>query len=123
MNSPESNQTSRRQFLKTSTTAVVSGALAAPMIFTSTGRAASRGDTLRLGLIGCGGRGNGAIADALSSDSKTVLHAVADIYANRIESGLAAIRDAVKDDARVEVPAERRFVGLDAYEKLLHTGV
>ena len=123
MNPPESNHTSRRQFLKTSTAAVVTGALAAPMIFSSNSRGASQGDVLRLGLIGCGGRGNGAIADALSSDSRTVLHAMADIYGNRIEAGLEAIRGALKDDARIEVPSERRFVGLDAYQKVLQSGV
>src|SRR2546423_4064467 len=122
MNEPETYPTSRRQFLKTSGTAI-GGALTAPLIFNSTSRAASPGDTLKLGLIGCGGRGNGAIANAMSADSNMVLHAMADIQESKIESGLNEIRNAVKDTARISVPEERRFVGLDAYEKLLGSGV
>ncbi len=123
MSQPEPNQTSRREFLKTSSTAVISGAVAAPFILSSSARGASPGETLRLGLIGCGGRGNGAAANAMTAHSNTVLHAMADIQASRIEGGLSAIRDSMKDDARIEVPKERRFVGLDAYEKVLHSGV
>jgi len=123
MNDPEFNQTSRRQFIKTSTGAVLSGAFSAPLLLTSRARAASPGEILRVGLIGCGGRGNGAAADALSSDKNTVLHAMADIYGKNIEAGLNAIGDAVKDDKRIEVPSERRFVGLDAFEKVIRSGV
>src|SRR6266849_3112349 len=104
MSQPEPNQTSRREFLKTSSTAVISGAVAAPFILSSSARGASPGETLRLGLIGCGGRGNGAAANAMTADSNTVLHAMADIQASRIEGGLSAIRDSMKDDARIEVP-------------------
>ncbi len=123
MNELETTQTSRRHFLKTSSTAVVSGALASPFIFSSTGKGASPGDTLRVGLIGCGGRGNGAVADAMASDSNTVLHAMADIQASKIDAGLSALRGSLKDDSRIEVPPERRFVGLDAFEKVLASGV
>src|SRR5437868_13510020 len=122
MNQPESTQSSRRQFLKTSS-AAVSGALAAPLLFNSPGRAASSSDTLRVGLVGCGGRGNGAISNAMSSDSNLVLHAMADIQERKIEAGLSEIRNSLKDDARIAVPKERRFVGLDAYKQLLASGV
>jgi predicted dehydrogenase len=123
MNEPQSNQTSRRQFLKTSSTAAVTGALAGPLLFNLSTRGASPGETLRVGIVGCGGRGNGALADALSSDKNAMLHAMGDIEAHKIEGGLNAIRNAVKDDTRIEVPTERRFVGLDAYEKVLQSGV
>src|SRR5882762_8844240 len=123
MNTTDPNTTSRRQFLKTSTTAALTSTLAAPLIFTPKIRAASPGEILKVGLIGCGGRGNGAAADALYSDRNAVLHAMGDIYADKIESGLRSIRDAVKDEKRTDVPAERRFAGLDAFEKVLHSGV
>src|ERR1043166_1028955 len=123
MNRPEHMQNSRRHFLKTSSAAVVSGALAAPLIFTPGASAAGPGDTLKIGLIGCGGRGNGAVANALSSDSNTKLHAMADIDAGKIAAGVNSIRREVNDPARVDVPSERQFVGLDAFEKVLQSGV
>jgi len=124
MNQPDSNQTSRRQFLKASTAAAVSGALAAPFILNSKAAgAASPGEVLRIGLIGCGGRGSGAAADALAGDRNTILHAMADIDAHKLEGSLDSIQGQVKDDSRFEVPPERRFVGLDAYEKVLKSGV
>src|SRR5262245_12226324 len=113
------NQTSRRAFLKHSSATVLGGALASQFGFPAIVSAAANANKLRLGLIGCGGRGNGAAANALSSDSNTVLHAMADVYADKIESGLRVIRKEIKDDARLDVPAERRFVGLDAFERVI----
>jgi len=78
---------------------------------------------LRIGIVGCGGRGNGALADSLASDSNAVLHAMADLEPGKIDAGLNAIKNAVKDDTRIEVPPERRFVGLDAFEKVINSGV
>lgn len=121
MNQSEPTQTSRRQFLKTSTAAAVSGALAAPLVFTS--RAASPGEIIKIGLIGCGGRGSGAVADALASDPNTVLHAMGDVEAGKLEGSLSGIKNAVKDETRFDVPSERRFVGLDAFQKVLGSGV
>src|SRR6478736_975642 len=110
-NTPMPKQTSRREFLKTSTTAVVTGALAANVL--SPRRAfAVNSETMKVGLIGCGGRGNGAASDALTSDSNSVLYAMADIFPNKIEVGLGEIRNSIKDDTRIDVPPERRFVGL-----------
>ena len=117
------NQRSRREFLKNSSAAVLGGALVSELGFPAIISAAANARKFRLGLIGCGGRGNGAAANALSSDSNTVLHAMADVFPNKIESGLKEIRNAIKDDARIDVPAERRFVGLDAFEKVIHSGV
>ena len=59
-------QTSRRDFLKTS--AVVGGALMAPAILPSRSFAAGNTDTIKVGLIGCGGRGSGAATQALRAD-------------------------------------------------------
>src|SRR5215212_2247536 len=123
MNDPENHLTSRRQFIKSSTVAALTGTLGAPLILASKTKAASPGDTLKIGLIGCGGRGNGAVVDALSSDGNTVLHAMADIYAPRIDAGLRAVRDAIPGETRINVPPERRFVGLDAFQKVIDSGV
>jgi predicted dehydrogenase len=81
-------------------------------------------DTLRVGLIGCGGRGTGAAEQALKADKNVKLTAMADAFADRIETSLETLQKekaGVKD--KLDVPPERRFVGFDAYEKVLKSGV
>ena len=114
--------TSRREFLKTSTAAALGGAFVANLGFSGKGFAAD-GNTLKVGLIGCGGRGNGAAADALAADSNTVLYAMGDIDPAKIEVGLREVAKSVSDPSRIQVPAERRFVGLDACKKVIASGV
>src|SRR5256714_1022872 len=114
--------TSRRKFLKTSTAAALGGAFVANLGLSGKGFAAD-GNTLKVGLIGCGGRGNGAAADALAADSNTVLHAMGDSDRAKIEVGLREVAKSVSDPSRIQVPAERRFVGLDAYQKVIASGV
>ena len=87
MNSSDSPSTSRRQFIKTST-ATAAGFLAAPAILGTKSSAASPGDTLRVGLIGCGGRGSEAAMNAMRGDKNAVLTAMADIYEENIENKL-----------------------------------
>ena len=115
-------QPSRRTFLKTS--AVAGGALLSGFSIASSAHAAGD-DTLRLGVIGIGGRGSGACKDALKADKNVKLVAVADAFADQIENGLANIIQEFGDQAsvRVDVPPERQFVGFDAYQKLLDSGV
>jgi predicted dehydrogenase len=123
MNKHSDSSTSRRDFLKTSTAAVASGALASELAFPRIGKAAPNSDKLRIGLVGCGGRGTGAAANALAADSNMVLHAIGDIYTSQIDRSTKALRDAVKDDSRTTVTPDRQFVGLDAFEKVLKSGV
>ena len=123
MKDSDSPLTSRRDFLKSSSAAALAGTFAAPFILASSGKDISPGDTLRVGLIGCGGRGNGAAADALKADGSTVLYAMGDVFEARIEAGLKEIQKDFPDAARVQVPTERRFVGIDAFEKVLASGV
>jgi myo-inositol 2-dehydrogenase / D-chiro-inositol 1-dehydrogenase len=114
--------TSRRDFLKNSTAAAAVG-FAAPFILSteSRGAAISPGETLKVGLVGCGGRGTGAANQALSADSNVILTAVGDAFEDNLERGLNAVRKAQKDKVRVE--ADHHFVGLDAYEKVINSGV
>ncbi|MAF65557.1 MAG: dehydrogenase [Planctomycetes bacterium] len=102
----------RRAFLKQGSAA----ALAGPALLTDAARArdAARGDdTLRVALIGCGGRGRGAAGQALATDGPVKLVAMADAF----EDQLAAAHTVLSRQAgeRVDVPPERRFVGFDAY--------
>lgn len=109
----------RRHFLKNSTF-TVSGLLASSLVADAAGQAAS-GPTLRVGLIGCGGRGTGAARDALQADANVRLVAMGDAFADRIESSLEALQKTVGPKLAVE--PSRRFVGLDAYQKVIDSGV
>ena len=77
---------SRRQFLKTSGAAALGGALASPLAFTQRAAAYSSSDTLNVGLIGCGGRGTGAAAQALSTGEGVILTAMGDVFAHQLQS-------------------------------------
>jgi predicted dehydrogenase len=122
MNSVEPSQTSRREFLKTST-AAVGGVIAGPAILGTKSSAASPGDELRIGLIGCGGRGSEAAMNALRGDKNTTLHAIGDIYAEQIESKLGHMTHNEELGKRVKVEDKNRFVGLGAYQAVLDSGV
>ena len=104
---------SRRSFLQTSTALGV-GALA------STGNfawAAGSGE-IKLGLIGCGGRGSGAADQALSSGNKNItLWAMGDAHQDRLDGSYSNLSNKHAD--QVKVDDSRKFVGLDAYEKVL----
>lgn len=111
-----SNRTSRRSFLKT--TAATGGVLAA-----SLGARAYAGafEEVRVALIGCGGRGTGAAAQALSTSGPVKLVAMADAFRNRLDSSLERLKRAHPE--QVDVPEDRQFVGLDAYRKAIDAGV
>jgi myo-inositol 2-dehydrogenase/D-chiro-inositol 1-dehydrogenase len=122
-NDTNSNAPSRREFLKTT---AVAGAATAALFATGNYAYAQGSDQIKIGLIGCGGRGSGAALQALNADPGVVLVSVADVFQNHIDNSLAAIKDEAKDKAvasRVQVKAERQFVGLDAYKRLLDTDV
>jgi myo-inositol 2-dehydrogenase/D-chiro-inositol 1-dehydrogenase len=113
---------SRRQFLRTSS-AAVGAVIAAPAIITRSSAAVSPGDTLKVGLVGCGGRGSGAARDALMGDSDAIITAVADVFKNRIDASLANLKADKTVGERVKVEPSNCFVGLDAYQKVIDSGV
>lgn len=112
---------SRREFLKTS--AVAGVVLAAPALLTRQAFGAENSDTLRVGLIGCGGRGTGAAGQALHADQNAVLVAVADVFPEPMTRALDSLKKDAAIAARVQVPPEKRFAGLDGYQKLIESGV
>lgn len=123
MNPNESGHTTRRQFLKTSTAAAVGGVIAAPAILGTKSSAASPGDEIRIGLVGCGGRGGEAAMNALRADKNVTLTAIGDIYAEQIESKLGHMKRDEDLGGRVKVENKTRFVGLDAYKAVIDSGV
>jgi predicted dehydrogenase len=113
--------TTRREFLKSSTTVLAAGTLAAELTSPAAVHAAGS-DVLRVGLIGCGRRGTGAAEQALRADPNTQLVAMADAFDDQLQESFASLK---KSDvgARVAVDSDRRFVGFDAYQRLLVSGV
>ncbi len=107
--------TSRREFLKhtgrLAGASVLAGA-ALPHVH------AAEDNTIRLALIGCGGRGSGAAVDAFDSPNGPVkLVAMADLFANRLAAAHKNLSE--KYSAFMDVPPERQFVGFDAYRKAI----
>jgi predicted dehydrogenase len=111
----------RREFLKSS--ALGGSALVAG--FPSLLSAAQAGKAIKVGLVGCGGRGTGAASQALNADDYAELTAVADVYQERIDDSLESLRKVTdgKIKNKVKVDPKNQFVGLDAYQKLIDSGV
>jgi predicted dehydrogenase len=74
-------------------------------------------DTIKIALIGCGDRGTGAAFQALSTKSNLKLVAMADAFQDRMDQSYKLLSDKFKD--KVDVPADRRFVGFDGYKKAI----
>jgi len=106
---------SRRTFLKGSA-AVVGGAMVGTLALERAAHAAGD-DTLRIALIGCGGRGTGATANALKADKAIKLIAMADAFEDRLASSHNILARQFGD--KVEVPKDRQFVGFDAYKQVM----
>lgn len=115
---PTTDPFSRRHFLKKSTGVAAASAFAGmtvPHVF------AAEDNTVPVALIGCGGRGSGAAADALRVHSlPTRLVAMADVFAHKLNSSHEALRNEFRNRPdKVDVPEERRFLGMDAYRKAI----
>ncbi len=117
------NGASRREFLQTSSIAAAGASLLGSL---SIARAAhvSGDDTLKIGLIGCGGRGTGAATDALGADKNIKLVAMGDAFADRLDQSLQTLeRNFHSQPGKVDVPPDRRFTGFDAYKQVLATDI
>jgi myo-inositol 2-dehydrogenase / D-chiro-inositol 1-dehydrogenase len=82
---------------------------------------AAGSSTIKIGLVGCGGRGSGAAEEALKADSGTRLVAMADAFQDRIDNHLATLKD-LKDSSvvsRIDVPKDRQYTGFDAYKNVI----
>lgn len=80
-------------------------------------------NAIKVGLVGCGGRGTGAASQALHADDYTELTAMADIDQSRIDASLETLRKIQKIADRVKAEPAQQFLGLDAYQKLIDSGV
>jgi myo-inositol 2-dehydrogenase/D-chiro-inositol 1-dehydrogenase len=106
----------RRNFLKAAGAALVTGFPAIVSAQTVT-------NAIKVGLVGCGGRGTGAASQALRADDYSELTAVADIDQQRTDNSLDTLKKIQKIADRVKVEQPKCFVGLDAYRKVIESGV
>lgn len=110
----------RRDFMKTATTAALGAAIIPGRSAFAAGPVAGS-DAIRIGLVGCGGRGTGAVEDALNSSQGVTLVAMGDLFADRLVS--SRTRLAEKFAKAIDVPEDRSFTGFDAYQKVLASDV
>ena len=120
---PSQPSSNRRQFLKSSSVAAAGASLAGSLVASPSfgGVHNSVNDTLRVGLIGCGGRGTGAASQALSADKNVKLVAMGDAFPDRLEFSLRELRKAF--EKKVDVTPERCFHGFDAYKGVLGSDI
>jgi predicted dehydrogenase len=117
MNHTTHSVSSRRDFLKK--TSLVAGASALTGVAVPAAYAAGS-DLIQVALIGCGGRGTGAAVNALSTRGGPIkLVAMADVFENRLQGSYRSLSGRQELKEKVDVPPERRFLGLDAYKKAM----
>jgi predicted dehydrogenase len=108
--------TPRREFLKQTGTLLATSALAGvalPHVH------AAETDTIQIGLVGCGGRGTGAAADALSVGGAVKIRALADVFEGKPQNTFNGLKEKFGD--KVDVTPDRMFVGFDGYKKVMDT--
>ncbi len=118
---------SRRDFVKTG--AAVAGGLMASHMPLQAAAAPRLDDTIRVGLIGCGGRGTGAALQALAANENVKLVAMADAFRDRLDESYKNMTNPEYTDwsgtagtsplERIEVPEEHKFAGFDAYQQVI----
>lgn len=105
---------SRRTFLQSAAATAGAGTLL---------RGQGISQEIKVGLVGCGGRGTGAAAQALQADDYAVLTAVADVDSERVEACLEAVGKRHEGKDKVRVGRKSRFLGLDAYQSVIDSDV
>jgi predicted dehydrogenase len=110
----------RREFVKSSTAAATTATVGS--IELSSAAHASGSDEIKIALVGCGGRGTGAVVNAFENKANSNLRliALADAFPEPIERALQDLQGQFRN--KVDVPPNRRFVGLDAFEKAIASG-
>jgi predicted dehydrogenase len=109
----------RRDFVKAG--AAAAGAFA--ILHSKSGIAETNGETIRVGLIGCGGRGGGAAMDCLTGNENVKLVALADAFEDRLQQRRKELESRRSTRSKIDVDDDMCFVGIDAYQKLLATDV
>jgi len=117
MQDPHPSSLSRREFVKKSAVGLAGVGLLASTNFAYAGGS----DRLRVGVIGCGGRGTGAANNALRADPAVEIYAMGDLFADRLRSSREALMG--EAEGRVNVPDSRCFEGFENYLGVMESGV
>jgi predicted dehydrogenase len=112
----------RRRFL-TQAGLIATGVAAASELSLARSAHAAGSDQLKVGLVGCGGRGTGAAVQALRADPNVKLVALGDAFEDRLKLCLNALQRDENLAAKVDVPPERQFVGFDNYQGVIGSGI
>ena len=80
---------------------------------------ADDGKELKAGVVGCGGRGSGAAINFLESANGVTIIALGDVFEERVNS----LADKLKSEKNIDIPADKRFVGIDAYKQVIDSGI
>ncbi|MEE8452866.1 MAG: Gfo/Idh/MocA family oxidoreductase [Thermoguttaceae bacterium] len=120
---PTPDRPSRRDFLKASGLAALAAGALDPARDVVAAPHAAGSDLLRVGLIGCGGRGTGAASQALQADKNVKLVAMADAFDDRLQSSLTNLKKQEDLTEKIDVPPERQFTGFNAYQELIDCGI
>ncbi len=107
----------RRNFIK-QTTLATTGILSASMPVKSFANVLDN-KKLKLALVGCGGRGSGAVVNALTADDQVELVSMADVFKDRVDSSLKAIIDHFDGTKKIKVKDKNKFIGFDAYKNAI----
>src|SRR5437899_4075220 len=115
MNESTPSATTRREFIKTTGRIAAASALAGvalPHVH------AASSDVIQVGLVGAGGRGTGAVGNALgTAGAGAKLVAIADVFEDKLSRSYNEISRQFKD--KVDVPQDRKFIGFDGYKKVM----
>lgn len=118
-NSKPTSFLSRRDFLKTSAT--VTAGLSAGLMASGNFAYAAGADTIRVGLIGCGGRGTGAAANAIEAAEGVEIYSMCDLFEDRLDSARKELSEHIGD--KLNVTDDRCFSGFDAYLNVINSDV
>ena len=121
MRDAETN-TTRREFLKSSTSLAIGASLVGSLAVPKAVHAGA-GETMRVGLIGCGGRGTGAAGNALAASPNNILVAVGDAFEDPARDCLKKLGQIETAKDQVKVNDDHVFVGFDAYKQVIDSGV
>ncbi len=109
---------SRRDFLKASSALAASGAFGSLAV--PTNAHAQGSDVIKVGLVGCGGRGTGAAEQSINASTNIKLHAMGDLFKDHLDN---AHNNLAKFGDKVDVADDRKFIGFDAYKQVIDSGV
>ncbi|HHP7241389.1 MAG TPA: Gfo/Idh/MocA family protein [Cyclobacteriaceae bacterium] len=118
MNNYENQGKSRRKFLQDAAILAGSGVLASNLPASARGYVAAPGE-IKVSVVGCGGRGTGAAAQALQADQDVRLVAMADVFADKLEDSYKGLSKKFEETDQIQVTEDTKFVGFDAYKKAI----